>query len=629
MTIYRDILQRYWGYENFRGIQLEIIESIEAGKDTLGLMPTGGGKSITFQIPALAHKGLCLVITPLISLMKDQVSKLRQKGIKAAAVYSGLPHKDVLATLENCILGDYKFLYVSPERLSSELFVTKVRRMPIRLITVDEAHCISQWGYDFRPSYLQIASIRDIFPNIPVLALTATATPPVIKDIQERLNFRSPNVFRMSFERPNLSYIVRKTENKQDELLHILRSVPGSAVVYTRSRRNAKDVALWLQKKGIVAMYYHAGLSNIDKDLRQQSWQEGETRVMVATNAFGMGIDKPDVRLVIHLDLPDSIEAYFQEAGRAGRDGLRAYAVLLYNDSDRTKLQHRIPDTFPDKTYIRDIYEQLAFFFQLAMGDGLNVTYDFNLEQFCRRFKRFPIPVTSALHILTKAGYIHFIEDEENLSRVLFLLDRDELYRLQGMSPDTECLIQELLRSYGGLFADYVYIEEELLALRTGFTPTRIYDLMLALTRQRILHYIPRKQIPRITYTSRRVPKERLVIGPDIYEYRRKRYEKQIESILHYAESKDVCRSRLLLNYFGETASHNCGHCDVCLSGPKQPCSDLQDRLKALLADGKPHSPSELRITGFPINQIQELIKLWTDEGIVCLENGFFRLSMS
>lgn len=630
MTDYRDILRQYWGYDDFRGIQLDIIKSIGAGHDTLGLMPTGGGKSITFQVPTLAQTGLCLVITPLISLMKDQVSNLRNRGIKAAAIYSGMSRSDVVTALENCIFGDYKFLYISPERLSSELFLTKVRRMPVILITVDEAHCISQWGYDFRPSYLQIATIRKLFPQIPVLALTATATPPVVDDIQERLAFRQPNVFRMSFERSNLSYVVRQSENKQAELLHILQSVPGSAVVYTRSRRGTKDIAQWLQTEGIASLHYHAGLSNIDKDLRQRSWQEGETRVMVATNAFGMGIDKADVRIVVHMDVPDSIEAYFQEAGRAGRDGKQAYAVLLYNKGDRTKMLRRIPDTFPDKDYIREIYEQLAYFFQLAMGDGQNVTYEFNLEKFCRRFKRFPVPVISSLQILTQAGYIQFAEDEENRSRILFLLSRDELYRLHGTSPDSERVMQELLRNYGGLFADYVYIEEELLAQRCGLSTHRIYELLVGLTRQRILHYIPRKRTPHITYTTRRIDKERLHIGPEVYEERRTRYEERIRSIVHYCEDEQSCRSVLLLNYFGEQATHHCGKCDLCIQKHRKntPVTNeqkLHNALRQVLADGKTHAPTELLLPGYTTDQIKETLSWWVSEGIITVENGLFR----
>ena len=470
---YKEILKQHWGYDDFRGIQEEIINSIGNGHDTLGLMPTGGGKSITFQVPALAKEGLCLVITPLIALMKDQVRNLREKGIKAIAIYSGMTREEIVVALENCIFGNYKFLYISPERLDTEIFQAKLRHMKISMITIDESHCISQWGYDFRPAYLKIADIRKLLPNVPVLALTATATPEVVKDIQQKLEFKKgSNVFRMSFERKNLAYIVRPTENKQEELLHILHSVNGSAIVYTRNRKRTREVAELLTNNDITATFYHAGLNNDVKDVRQKSWLTGEHRVMVATNAFGMGIDKPDVRIVIHMDLPDSPEAYFQEAGRAGRDGQKAYAVLLYAKSDKVNLNKRISDTFPDKDYIRKVYEDLQFYFQMAMGDGLGCTLAFNLDEFCRNFKYFPIQVDSALKILTRAGYLEYTDEQDNASRLIFTLRRDELYKLQEYNNDTEKLLNTILRSYTGLFTDYAYINEESLGIRTGLFPS-------------------------------------------------------------------------------------------------------------------------------------------------------------
>ena len=391
------LLKQYWGYDTFRGIQEDIINSITEGRDTLGLMPTGGGKSITFQVPALAKEGLCLVITPLIALMKDQVQNLKKRGIKALAIYSGMSRQEIIVTLENCIFGNFKFLYISPERLDTEIFRTKLQKMKISMITVDESHCISQWGYDFRPAYLKIAEIRELLPGVPVLALTATATPEVVKDIQSRLNFREENVFRMSFERKNLAYIVRKTDNKTGELLHILKRIDGSAIIYVRNRRRTKEITELLMQEGITADFYHAGLDNAVKDLRQKRWQNGEIRVMVATNAFGMGIDKPDVRIVLHIDLPDSPEAYFQEAGRAGRDGLKAYAVILYAKSDKMTLHKRVADTFPEKEYILQVYEHLQYYYQMAMGDGFQCIREFNLEEFCRKFKYFPVPADRAL----------------------------------------------------------------------------------------------------------------------------------------------------------------------------------------------------------------------------------------
>ena len=445
-TLNAQLLKQYWGYDSFRGIQEEIINSISENKDTLGLMPTGGGKSITFQVPALAKDGLCLVITPLIALMKDQVQNLRKRGIKALSIYSGMSRQDIITTLENCIFGNYKFLYISPERLDTEIFRTKLRKMKVSMITVDESHCISQWGYDFRPAYLKIAEIRELLPDVPILALTATATPEVVKDIQARLHFRRENVFRMSFERSNLAYIVRKTDNKTGELLHILRSMPGSAIVYVRNRRRTKEITELLNNEDITADFYHAGLDDATKDIRQHRWQSGGSRVMVATNAFGMGIDKPDVRIVIHMDLPDSIEAYFQEAGRAGRDGQKAYAVILYAKADKTTLHKRIPDTFPEKEYIKDVYEHLQYYYQMAMGDGLDCVREFNIEDFCRKFKYFPVPVDSALKILTQAGYLEYTGEQDNTSRLLFTIQRDELYRLREMGDDMDKLIQTVLR---------------------------------------------------------------------------------------------------------------------------------------------------------------------------------------
>ncbi len=562
---FEETLKTYWGYDSFRGVQRNIIESIYEGKDTLGLMPTGGGKSVTFQVPALMEEGVCIVITPLIALMKDQVANLRKRGVKATAVYSGMTRGEVLTALENCVLGDYKFLYVSPERLSSELFIDKLSRMHVSFVTVDEAHCISQWGYDFRPSYLQICKIRGLLAGKPVLALTATATPEVVKDIQQRLGFAKENVFRMSFERQNIAYVVRRTEDKQGEMLHILESLPGTAIVYTRNRKLTKETATFLEKNGITATWYHAGLSNDTKDQRQKEWQEGHIRVMVATNAFGMGIDKPDVRYVIHLNMPDSPEAYFQEAGRAGRDGKKAYAVLLYCRKDRTSLQKRIPETFPDKTFIRQIYEHLAYYYQLAMEDGQDMTKTFDLDKFCRTFKHFPVPTVSALQILTRCGYLHYSPEEESQSRLMFLLGRDALYRLDNQDDDTESVLRALLRCYEGLFTDYVYIEEEKLSRIAGVANQQIYPILIGLSRQGIVSYIPRRRTPYITYLRDRVPSEKLIIPQEVYENRKKSFTQRIEAMIQYAEEDEHCRSRMLLHYFGERNEHNCGICDVCL----------------------------------------------------------------
>ena len=626
--MYKSILKQYWGYDDFRGIQEDIITSIGKGKDTLGLMPTGGGKSITFQVPALAQEGLCLVITPLIALMKDQVQNLKKRGIKALAIYSGMSRQEIIVTLENCIFGNFKFLYISPERLGTEIFRTKLQKMKISMITVDESHCISQWGYDFRPAYLKIAEIR----GVPVLALTATATPEVVKDIQARLHFRKENVFRMSFERKNLAYIVRKTENKTGELLHILRRMPGSAIIYVRNRRRTKEITELLHNEDITADFYHAGLDDATKDIRQQRWQTGESRVMVATNAFGMGIDKPDVRIVIHLDLPDSIEAYFQEAGRAGRDGQKAYAVILYGKSDKTTLHKRIPDTFPEKEYIKEVYEHLQYYYQMAMGDGLDCVREFNIEDFCRKFKYFPVPVDSALKILTQAGYLEYTDEQDNASRLLFTIRRDELYKLREMGEDMDKLIQTVLRSYTGLFTDYAFINESSLAARTGLTRRQIYEQLIHLAKLRIVSYIPHKKTPYIIYTRERVEMQHLQIPPSVYEERKERYEKRINAMLDYVTNDTVCRSRILLRYFGEKNEHNCGQCDTCISlknkGTAEGVSTAELTTQVLhVLSGQTMTPATLAgLLSVEKEALAETLRQLLDEGQVIAVNGMLQI---
>lgn len=632
-TLNSRILKQYWGYDRFRGIQEDIIDSISKNKDTLGLMPTGGGKSITFQVPALAKEGMCLVITPLIALMKDQVQNLKKRGIKALAIYSGMSRQDIIITLENCIFGNYKFLYISPERLDTELFRTKLQKMHISMITVDESHCISQWGYDFRPAYLKIAEIRELLPDVPVLALTATATPEVVKDIQARLHFRHKNVFRMSFERNNLAYIVRKTENKTAELLHILRSMPGSAIIYARNRRRTKEITELLNNEHITADFYHAGLDDATKDIRQHRWQSGESRVMVATNAFGMGIDKPDVRIVIHMDLPDSIEAYFQEAGRAGRDGQKAYAVILYAKSDKTTLHKRILDTFPEKEYIRDVYEHLQYYYQMAMGDGLDCVREFNIEDFCRKFKYFPVPVDSALRILTQAGYLEYTAEQDSTSRILFTIRRDELYRLREMGEDMDRLIQAVLRSYTGVFTDYTYINEASLAICTGLTRRQIYEMLVHLAKLRIVSYIPHKKTPYIIYTRERVEAQRIHISPEVYEHRKARYETRINAMLDYVTSDTVCRSRMLLDYFGERNEHNCGQCDTCISLRSKPGASEQPDRKTLCAkvcgilSRESLTPADL-LKQLPMDKelLTEILHRLLDEGKIIAVDGILQI---
>ena len=563
---FQSILQKYWGYPDFRGIQRNIIESIASGRDTLGLMPTGGGKSITFQVPALAQEGVCIVITPLIALMKDQVQHLREHGILADAIYADKSRSEILQTLDNAIFGGVKILYVSPERLASEMFQTKLRHIHVSFITVDEAHCISQWGYDFRPSYLQIASIREMKPGIPILALTATATPEVVDDIQERLHFKEKNVFKMSFERKNLAYVVREAEDKQGEMIHILQSVGGSAIVYARSRKRTKEMAQLLSQQGITATFYHAGLDPDVKDQRQKAWQKDEVRVMCATNAFGMGIDKPDVRVVIHIDCPDSLEAYFQEAGRAGRDGQKSYAVLLYNKHDELKLCKRVDDTFPSKELIQDIYEHLAYFYQIGVGSGQGKTFEFDIEKFCVTYKYFPTKVDAALRILERSGYLHYEDNPDGKARVMFLLGRNDLYQLDQLAPSQDAVVTALLRSYGSLFVDLTYIDEALIARQAELTIQQVYFALKSLAARHIIQFIPRRKIPFISYTRDRVDGDKVVIPKEVWESRREQYEKRIKSMIRYAKNDEVCRSRQLLAYFGEENDRDCKQCDVCLA---------------------------------------------------------------
>lgn len=628
MDRYAEILKEYWGYDAFRGIQREIIESIGSGQDTLGLMPTGGGKSITFQVPALAQEGVCIVITPLIALMKDQVANLKRHGIKAAAIYSGLTRNEIVITLENCIFGGVKFLYISPERLSSEFFLIKLKHIKVSFITVDEAHCISQWGYDFRPSYLKITDIRKLLPTAPILALTATATPQVIKDIQEKLAFKRENAFKMSFERKNIAYVVRKTEDKQGELIHILNNVKGSAIVYTRSRNRSKEMAELLSHENISTVFYHAGLENAVKDMRQKEWSSGTKRVIVATNAFGMGIDKPDVRIVIHYDLPDSPEAYFQEAGRAGRDGEKAYAVLLYNGGDKRKLQKRIVDTFPDKDFIGLVYEHLAYYYQVAMGAGEGITHEFNIDAFCHSYKHFPIQVNSALKILSRAGYIEYTEENDNATRVMFLISKNELYRLGDGSNDENKVIEALLRDYGGLFSDYVYIDESLIALQTGFTTNQVYLILKGLSQQRIIHFIPRSKTPLITYTQRREEINHIIIPKAVYEDRKRQYVKRINAMIEYASEDTVCRSRMLLNYFGESNDHECGQCDVCLERKKSHPKEekmVKEQIMSILRDGKQHPVTEFKGIAGPTKVIDSELAYLIAEGCITIADGMLK----
>ena len=628
---YLDILHKYWGYPDFRGIQREIIESIGAGKDTLGLMPTGGGKSLTFQVPALVQEGVCIVITPLIALMKDQVEHLRHKGIAAAAIYSGMSRDAIVTTLENCIFGGVKLLYISPERISSDIFQIKLKHMKVSFITVDEAHCISQWGYDFRPSYLQIAVIRKLVPNVPILALTATATPNVIDDIQERLGFTEKNVFRMSFERKNLAYVVRQAEDKEAEMVHILQSIPKTAIVYCRSRKRTKEVAQLLMQYGISATWYHAGLEPAVKDQRQSEWQHDKVRVMVATNAFGMGIDKADVRVVVHMDCPSSLEAYFQEAGRAGRDGQKAYAVLLYNGHDNRTLQKRIEDTFPPKEYVQQVYEHLAYFYQIGVNSGEGCTFEFPIDKFCATFKHFLIRANAALILLQRAGYIDYEPNPDNNARVRFLLRRDDLYRLDSLSEKENDVVISLLRNYGGLFTDYGYVDESYIAQEAGLDRNQTYMVLVNLSKKRIIDFIPRKSIPLISYKRDRVDGSDVILDKSVYEERKEQFQKSINSVINYAQNDRVCRSRQLLYYFGEKKSVDCEQCDVCHSHTHHDNHDQQEEIKekllAMVADGERHHVTEVRLLDEDWDMVTKVMKELMDEEQLLMDGSYLILS--
>ena len=615
-----DILNKYWGYDTFRPLQQDIIESVLEGRDTLGLMPTGGGKSITFQVPTMAIDGMALVVTPIISLMKDQVDHLLERNIKATYLYAGLTRAEVNRTYEKCLYGDCKFLYVSPERLQSQSFLERLRQMPVRLIVVDEAHCISQWGYDFRPSFLRIAQVRKLFPKAPVLALTATATPVVVEDIQHCLAFRERNVFSMSFSRSNLSYVVRPTEEKVSELIHILRSVPGTAIVYVRSRKRTKQISDELNRAGIHADYYHAGLYVEDKQDKQSRWTTDQCRVMVATNAFGMGIDKPDVRLVVHVDIPNSLEEYYQEAGRAGRDGKRSWAVMLVKHTDQRTLRRHITEAFPDKDYIRNIYERVGNFLGVSLGEGYQQMFDFNFTLFCRTFDLPVLPTHNALKILTQAGYIEFIEEIETQSRVMILAKKEQLYDLETVTPGADQVLQAILRLYSGLFADYVFINEDVIAFRTGLDQETIYKSLLELTRMHILHYVPRKRTPYVIYTTSREEPKHVILPRAVYEELRQRMSDRIEATINYAYSDAGCRERMLLSYFGENAATDCGHCDLCIDRRKRSDHTPGDVQQGILymVGLRPRRFQELVDTlSFARDEVVAALSFLVDEGFV------------
>ena len=628
-----EILTKYWGYSKFRPLQEEIIQSVLEGNDTLGLLPTGGGKSITFQVPTMFLDGLTVVVTPIISLMKDQVDGLIKRGIKAAYLCAGLTFRETRQVFDKCMYGHCKFLYISPERLQSASFIDNLRLMKVSLIVVDEAHCISQWGYDFRPSFLQIAKIRTLFPDVPVLALTASATPEVVADIMEKLQFHNGKVFSKSFSRNNLSYIVRHTEDKKNQLFKILQSVGGCGIVYVRSRKKSKEIAEELAEQGIPATFYHAGLSVEDKNDRQNKWISGETRIMVATNAFGMGIDKPDVRIVVHADFPSCIEEYYQEAGRAGRDGKPAYVVLLTNKNDKSVLKKRVTEAFPPKDFIRTVYEYLGNYLDVALGEGSGITYEFNFDLFCKQFK-FPVIATfNALKLLTQAGYIEFIEEVETLSRVMIIVNKEELYHIDDEDPVMEAVLNAILRTYTGLFADYVYIDEALISYRFNIGIRDIYTSLIKLNRLHILHYVPRKRTPYIIYNSFREEPKYILIPLDVYEHRKQKLEARVNALINYAYSETDCRENAILHYFGETPDSPCGRCDICrsrkaLSRSESATEDIHNGIMHLLSK-RPRTLYEITSTlsSFHKEAIISHIRGLMAEGVIIPDNLNLKLA--
>lgn len=607
---YTEILNKYWGYNEFRGIQREIIESIGSGRDTLGLMPTGGGKSITFQVPALAMKGVCIVVTPLVALMKDQVANLRKRHIRAAALHAGLSHEELLTVLDNCVFGFYRFLYVSPERLSSELFAAKLKHMEVSFITVDEAHCISQWGHDFRPSYLQIAELRKLVPAAPVLALTATATPEVAKDIQRILCFRQENEFRMSFHRDNLAYQVLHADYSIDSLRRVLQAEEGSCIIYRRSRQQCEDLAGKLNAWGFTATFFHAGLSHPEKDKRQKQWVCDEVRIMVATSAFGMGIDKADVRLVVHLDIPDSIEEYFQEAGRAGRDGKPARSIIILDGRELEYSKRRPAQRYPAEDYIRDAYEDVCCYFQVAVGDGYHMTREFNVGQFCRFFHYHPFMLHSALGILDNAGYIAYRDAEDGQSRVRINATRNALFN--ALDARSEPVFVSLFRNYGGIFVDYVFIDEDLVASESGLSADDVYHCLAEYSKRGAISYIPRKHVPHITFLTRRLEREDITFPASCYADRKRAFEQRLHAMQEYVSVNDQCRSTMLLGYFGEKSVAPCGKCDVCLEESQRHLTDedfrrIHQLIVSRLKDG-PIPADQLYFPREPEIQVEQVM---------------------
>ena len=589
-------LHKYWGYSEFRLGQEAIIHSVMEGRDTLALMPTGGGKSLTYQVPTLAREGLCIVITPLIALMKDQVDRLKRMGVNAVAIHSGLSYTQIDIALDNCVYGDVKFLYVAPERLATEAFRLRVQRMNVSLLAVDEAHCISQWGYDFRPSYLRIAEIRKMLPDTPILALTASATKMVAEDIMARLGFEEQNIIRSSFARPNLSYAVRHTDDKTEQLLRVIHNVQGAGIVYMRSREGCEQLAAELQKQGISAAYYHAGLPHAERSIRQEEWTEGKVRIMVATNAFGMGIDKADVRFVVHYTMCDSLESYYQEAGRAGRDGKRSYALLLVSSDDDSKIVKRFDAEFPPLEDIKSIYEKICDFIQVAVGDGYQASFLFNIHDFCRREHLYIGKVRAALKLLEQNGYMTLTEEMENPTRILFCVSRDELYRIRVGRNELDHIIRTILRLYDGIFTEFRSINEQVIASSSGYTIERVKELLKRMWQMRIIRYIPSNTSPILFMNEERLPTKDLYISPDTYLHRKNLMAERFENMRLYASSESECRSVILQRYFGDDQAETCGSCDVCLAHKRRQRIDAEQIATSIveLLQGEPMDVREL-----------------------------------
>jgi ATP-dependent DNA helicase RecQ len=607
MPTIHELLEKYWGHQAFRPLQEEIIHAVMQGNDTLALLPTGGGKSVCFQIPAMATAGICIVISPLIALMKDQVENLTKKGIKAIAITSAMHKREIDIALDNCVHGTIKFLYLSPERLETDIVKARLLKMNVNLIAIDESHCISQWGYDFRPSYLKIELLRDLLPKVPVLALTATATPEVVKDIQEKLRFKKPNVLQKSFERKNVAYILLNEEDKLARLVKIANNVKGTGIVYVRNRKKAQDIATYLKSHKMTADFYHAGLDSKMRDQKQSDWIQNKTRIIVCTNAFGMGIDKPDVRFVVHIDLPDSLEAYFQEAGRAGRDEKKAYTILLYNSSDKIELKRNVETSFPDMEDIRQTYQALANYYQMPTGSGLGSTYSFDIAAFSDHYKLQAITVFNSLKFIEREGYIALADAYYQPARIKLEQNREDLYKFQIAQPAYDAFIKLLLRSYSGLFDNFEKINEYDLAKKLSIKKEEIIKRLTYLHQHKIITYLPQTELPQLTFTMPRIDTKDLTLSKENFSMLKKRAIERMESVLHYAESTHKCRSQLLLAYFGETNTERCNQCDICLEENRKTLhtdefENISNQIKELLT----LHPMELKMLINSITDVHE-----------------------